>query len=125
MHNNNNKCAMRYESCSLTDDSSSCCSSDSSYMIDPISAAAIAGSSEEFRLFQEELRKSRMVTAGGAKQLMKAYVEKQGRSIERKQHQDPKLSKVKSWKLTKQQSARNLKKSIDQGLQNLRKIFIN
>lgn len=96
-----------------------------SLCIDPISAASIAGNSGEFRLFQEELRKSKMVTAGGAKHLLKLYIEKQGLNIEKKRSLDPKLSKVKSWNLSKQQSKKNLKKGIDQGLHNLRSVFSN
>mmetsp|Transcript_27466 Transcript_27466/g.41587 ORF Transcript_27466/g.41587 Transcript_27466/m.41587 type:complete len:150 (-) Transcript_27466:33-482(-) len=96
-----------------------------SLCIDPISAASIAGNSEEFRLFQEELRKSKVVTAGGAKHLLKLHIEKQGLSIEKRRNLDPKLNKVKSWKLSRQQSKKNLKKGIDQGLQNLRSVFSN
>mmetsp|Transcript_1651 Transcript_1651/g.2256 ORF Transcript_1651/g.2256 Transcript_1651/m.2256 type:complete len:135 (-) Transcript_1651:34-438(-) len=105
---------------------SSCCSqsnSNDSLCIDPIFVASITGSSQEFRILQKELRKSKMVTAGGAKHLLKVCIEKQGISIESKRTLDPKLSKVKSWKLAKQRNERTLKRGLNQGLQNLRSIL--
>mmetsp|Transcript_24856 Transcript_24856/g.36770 ORF Transcript_24856/g.36770 Transcript_24856/m.36770 type:complete len:145 (-) Transcript_24856:46-480(-) len=118
----NIRVSTRYEtsnSCS-TDDSTS----DSSF-IDPIWAVSIVGSSEEFRILQEELRKSKMVTTAGAMHLMKTKIEKQGRDFERKQNQDPELRKVK--KLEKKHSKRKLKKGLKhefgQGLQNF-KVFL-
>eukprot|EP00547_Thalassionema_nitzschioides_P015322 CAMPEP_0194235018 /NCGR_PEP_ID=MMETSP0158-20130606/2620_1 /TAXON_ID=33649 /ORGANISM="Thalassionema nitzschioides, Strain L26-B" /LENGTH=185 /DNA_ID=CAMNT_0038968365 /DNA_START=63 /DNA_END=620 /DNA_ORIENTATION=+ len=81
---------------------------DSLSTIDPICIASIAGDSMEFRQLQEKLRKSKMITGNGAKQLMKAYVEKQGRQIEEKRNSDPELRKVK--KLVKKRSTRSLMK---------------
>jgi len=81
---------------------------DSLSTIDPICIASIAGDSMEFRQLQEKLRKSKMITGNGAKQLMKAYVEKQGRQIEEKRNSDSELRKVK--KLVKKRSTRSLMK---------------
>lgn len=97
------KSSSDFESSSSSLDSSSF-SSPTSNRIDPICIARIAGDSMEFRQLQEELRKSKIIT--GANQLMKAYVEKQGRQIEEKRNSDPELRKVK--KLVKKRSIRNL-----------------
>mmetsp|Transcript_26128 Transcript_26128/g.39544 ORF Transcript_26128/g.39544 Transcript_26128/m.39544 type:complete len:207 (-) Transcript_26128:43-663(-) len=87
--------------------------------IDPISIASIAGDSKEFRQLQEELRKSKMITGNGAQQVMKTYVEKQGRQIEERRNKVELLLRHKATRqLVKKSSKRNLMKK-DGSLRNL------
>mmetsp|Transcript_10124 Transcript_10124/g.14854 ORF Transcript_10124/g.14854 Transcript_10124/m.14854 type:complete len:162 (+) Transcript_10124:86-571(+) len=75
--------------------------------IDPICTARIVGDKDEFRKLQHDLRNSRMLTGAGTQQLLKEYIEKQGRKIAEQQDQDPQIRKVKD--LSKQFSAKSFK----------------
>lgn len=76
--------------------------------IDPISVASIAGDSKEFRQLQKELRKSKMITGNGAQQVIKTFVEKQGRQIEERRNKVELLRHKATRHLVKKSSIRNL-----------------
>lgn len=79
----------------LLDDSEGEMSESGSSSSRMISVANVVGDDEEFRQFQADLRKSRMVTGVGTQHVMRQYIEVRSRNVEARHQQDEELSKVK------------------------------
>lgn len=93
-NNNNISCSnIDVSEGGLLDDSESEMSESGSSRM--ISVANVVGDDEEFRQFQADLRKSRMVTGVGTQHVMRQYIELRSRNVEARHQQDEELSKVK------------------------------